>query len=199
MLCLYTRARTHTHPPCLLPQGIFRKCTVMHYIFRMATYRDSTSMSTNRLTLLLVGHSFVHRMQQQVCWKYKHCYVAVPAGPYKHCCTAVELQTLLCCCICKTLQTLLHCCGITNIAMLLYLQDFTNIAALLWNYKYCCTCNNCYSIYLQDLTNIVTLCLHGFMNIYTIYLHEHQYGYILNIIFHEIMTVAAIFGWNVIK
>ena len=33
----------------------------------MATYRDSTSMSTNRFTLLLVGHSFVCRMQQQVC------------------------------------------------------------------------------------------------------------------------------------
>ena len=85
---------------------------------------------------------------------------------------------------------MLHCCGITNIAVLLYLMDLTNIAALLWNYKYCCTCNNCYSIYLQDLTNIVTLCLPGFMNIYTIYLHEHQYG-LLNIIFHEIMTVAA--------
>ena len=106
------RTRTHTHPPSLLPQGIFRKCTFMHYIFRMATYRDSTS--TNRLTLLLVGHSFVHRMQQQVCWKYKHCCVA---GPYKHCCTAVKIQTLLCCYTCWTLQTLLHCCGITNIAV----------------------------------------------------------------------------------
>ena len=32
----------------------------MHYIFRMAAYQDSTSMSTSRLTLLLVGHRFVH-------------------------------------------------------------------------------------------------------------------------------------------
>ena len=86
-----TRAPTHTHPPSFLPQGIFRKCIVMHYIFRMVTYRDSTSMSTNRLTLLLVWHSFVHRMQQQVCWKYKHWCVAVPAGPYKHCCTAENM------------------------------------------------------------------------------------------------------------
>ena len=114
----------HTHPLPLLPQGILRKCTVMHYIFRMATYRDSTSTSTNRLRLLLVGHSFVHRMQQQVCWKYKHCCVAVPAGPYKHCCTAVKIQTLL------------HCCENTNIAVLLYLLDLSNIAALLWNYKH---------------------------------------------------------------
>ena len=37
----------------------------MHYLFRMAAYRDSTS--TDRLTLLIVGHSFVSRMQQQVC------------------------------------------------------------------------------------------------------------------------------------
>ena len=63
----HAHARTHTHPPSLLRQGILKTCTVMHYIFRMATYRERISMSTNRLTLLLVGHSFVRRMQQQVC------------------------------------------------------------------------------------------------------------------------------------
>ena len=137
----------------------------------MATYQDSTSMSTNRLTLLLVGHSFVHF--RAVC--NSKC-----AGNTNIACS-------------WTLQTLLHCCENTNIAVLLYLLVLTNIAALLWNYKYCCTCNTCYSIYLQDLTNIVTLCLPGFMNIYTIYLHEQQYG-LLNIIFHEIMTAAARLG-----
>ena len=55
-----THIHTHTLPP-----GIFRKCTIMHYLFRMAAHRDSTS--TDRLTLLIVGHSFVRRMQQQVC------------------------------------------------------------------------------------------------------------------------------------
>ena len=80
----------------------------------MATYRDSTSMSTNRLTLLLVGHSFVH---------------------FRAVCNSKCAGTLLCCC---SLQTLLHCCGNTNIAVLLYLLDLTHIDALLWNYKHCC-------------------------------------------------------------
>ena len=78
--------------------------------------------------------------------------------------------TLLCCSTCWSLQTLLHCCGITNIVV-------PAIIAILY-------------ICAGPYENIVTLCLPGFMNIYTIYLHEHQYG-LLNIIFHEIMTVAA--------
>ena len=49
---------------------------------------------------------------------------------------------------------------------------------------------NIVTLCLPGFMNIVTLCLPGFMNIYTIYLHEHQYG-LLNIIFHEIMTVAV--------
>ena len=53
---------THTPTPSIRE---FRKCTIMHYLFRMAAHRDSTS--TDRLTLLIVGHSFVRRMQQQVC------------------------------------------------------------------------------------------------------------------------------------
>ena len=62
-----------------------------------------------------------------------------------------------------------HCYIALELQTLLYLQDFTNIAVLLWNY-------------------IVTLCL--LVNIYIMYLHEHKHG-LMNVIFHEIMTVAA--------
>ena len=108
--------------------------------------------------------------------------------------------------------------NITNIAMLLYLQDFTNIAVLLWNYKYWCTCrilqtllqcrgitNIAMLMYLQNFTNIAELpqnykiiAILYICRTYTLlawifehlYIFEHQHG-LMNIIFHEIMTVAA--------
>ena len=101
---------------------------------------------------------------------------------YEHCYITLELQTLLYCCTCRTLQTLLHCLEITNIAVPAGLYKHSSTDSELQN--------NCYSIYLRDLANIVTLCLYGFVNIYTTYLHEHKYG-LMKIIFHEIMTVVA--------
>ena len=105
--------------------------------------------------------------------------IALELQTLLHCCGIINIAVLLWnykhCCICRTLQTLLHCCGITNIA----------VSAEL--YKHCCT-----AVELQTLLHCC-----GIINIakllyliYPIYLHEHQYG-LLNISFHESMTVAA--------